>query len=368
MLRSVLLMCVGVSLTAAAVGDETSVDVLKSLKGAEGAAEARAAVKTLVAGGADSLLPVLEGFQEASPLGANWLRSAFETIASAEEKAGRDLPADELTEFILNPKNAPAARRLAYEWLRKQDESLEGRLIPGLLQDAHPDFRRDAVALLITQAKEADGDEAVQLYRTALQGAVDDDQVTTIAEALSAAGEPVNLLKHFGFLPEWKIIGPFDNREKKGYAVAYPPEEEQNLDAVYEGQLGEVRWVEISTEDDYGIVDIAKQIENYKGSLMYALTTYRSASDQEVQFRLGTPNAWKLWVNGQLVFEREEYHRSTQMDQFRVPVSLRAGQNTILLKVCQNEQEEDWAQKYQYQLRVSDSSGAAIAAAGENHE
>lgn len=361
-------LLVATMLMSPAAGSEASTDALRSLKGADGASEARAAVAALVEEGADGLIPVLQGFEGATPLGANWLRSAFDTIAEAEVKAGRSLPAELLTDFILDTSNAPAARRLAYEWLQRQDESIEAKLIPGLLEDAQPEFRRDAVALLIAQAEEAEGAAATGLYREALKGAVDDDQVTTIADALKEAGEPVDLQKHFGFLPAWKIIGPFDNRDMKGYAVAYPPEAEQDLEAAYEGQLGEVRWQDISTDDGYGIVDIGEQIENYKGSLMYALTTWSSAADQEVEFRLGTPNAWKLWVNGELVFEREEYHRSTRMDQYRIPVSLKEGNNQILLKVCQNEQEESWAQDYQYQLRVSDSSGAAIAAAGESDE
>ena len=154
----------------------------------------------------------------------------------------------------------------------------------------------------------------------------------------------------------------------KGYAVAYPPESELDLTAVYDGQLDTVSWQNIATDDDYGIVNIAEQIENYRGSVMYAVTTFRSAEERDVEFRLGTPNAWKLWLNGELMFEREEYHRGTRMDQYRVPVSLRSGENTIMLKVCQNEQEQKWAQKYEYQLRVSDSSGAAILPAGENNE
>jgi len=369
MSRFLLFLLVGLSLAVSpAAADQSSIDSLRLLKGATGATAARSAVQKTVTEGAVNLLPLLNAFQGATPLGANWLRSAFETIAAAEGKADRDLPASEFTKFILDAKNSAAARRLAYEWLLKQDATLEERLIPGLLQDAHPDFRRDAVARLIIQAKEAEGDPAVQLYRTALMGAVHKDQVTTIAEALEAAEDPVNLQEHFGFLPDWKIIGPFDNREMKGYAVAYPPESELDLTVTYDGQLGEVSWADISTEDGYGIVDIGGQIENVKGSLMYSVTTFRSAEKQAVEFRLGTPNAWKLWVNGELVFEREEYHRSTRMDQFRIPVSLQAGDNTIMLKVCQNEQEQDWAQDYQYQLRVCDSGGVAILSAGDSDE
>ena len=77
------------------------------------------------------------------------------------------------------------------------------------------------------------------------------------------------------------------------------------------------------------MIDIAKQIENYKGSLMYAATTWTSDKDQQVEIRLGTPNSWKLWVNGELVFEREEYHRSSKLDQYRVPVTLKVGREHV---------------------------------------
>ena len=365
----ILLLFSGLSLVVSrAAADQPAIELVRAVQGDTGATAARRAVKIITAGGAENLVPVLKGFQGATPLASNWLRSAFETIAAAEFKAGRDLPADELTEFILVTENAPAARRLAYEWLLKQDEMLEQRLIPGLLEDAHPDFRRDAVAQLIARAQAGEDDQAIELYSRALKGAVHDDQVQTIAAALEVAGKPVDLQKHFGFLPKWKIIGPFDNREMKGYPVVYPPETDFDPAATYDGQLGRVSWQDIATDDGYGIVSVAKQIENYKGSLMYAVTTFHSIEERNVEFRLGTPNAWKLWVNGVLRFEREEYHRSTRMDQYRVPVSLRAGDNTIRLKVCQNEQEQSWAQAYQYQLRVCDSSGAAILSTGENNE
>jgi hypothetical protein len=355
-------------LATVAAADESAIETLKSINGPTGADAARKAVAKIIAGGTDNLFPLLEGFTGATPLGANWLRSGFETLATAESQEGRLLPANDLANFILNTQNAPTARRLAYEWLLKQDPEVQQTLIPGLLEDSHPDFRRDAVAMLIDQAKESDEAAAHQLYRQALKGAVHDDQVKTIAAALKAAGEPVDIQKHFGFLADWQIVGPFDNREKKGYAVAYPPELFQDLNTTYDGQLGKVNWQEFTTDDDYGIINIGDQIENYKGSLMYAVTTFRAGNAREAEFRLGTPNAWKLWVNGELVFEREEYHRSTRMDQHRIPALLVAGDNTILVKVCQNEQEEAWAQDYKFQLRVSDSSGAAILPAGENNE
>ena len=49
-----------------------------------------------------------------------------------------------------------------------------------------------------------------------------------------------------------------------------------------------------------------------------------------------------------------------QLDQYRLQAKLQRGRNVILLKVCQNEQPEDWAQRWQYQVRICDAAGAAI--------
>jgi hypothetical protein len=133
-----------------------------------------------------------------------------------------------------------------------------------------------------------------------------------------------------------------------------------DLNASYEGMNGRVTWKPYTTDDKYGLFDVAKQIKNYKGSVMYAVTDFSSDRDRDAEIRLGTPNSWKLWVNGKFQFGREEYHRGMKLDQYRVPVKLKAGKNTILLKICQNEQTQDWAQRYQFQLRVCDSSGVAI--------
>ncbi len=326
------------------------------------AAEARAARDALVAGGSNNLLPVLKAFKDSTLLATNWLRSAFEAIADGEIKAGRPLPEDELLGFVSTTSESPAARRLAYEWLLKGDPQLEDELIPEMLLDPSPEFRRDAVARLIDEGKNTTGDVATAIYQQALSGAVHEDQVKTIAAALREAKVDVDLQKHFGFLTSWKLIGPFDNRNMKGFPIAYPPEKRIDLSAEYDGQLDRVSWQPIATDDDYGVVDIGKQIENFKGSLMYATTTYYSDRDKTVEFRLGTPNAWKLWVNGELVFQREEYHRGTRMDQYKMPVTLKSGANTILLKVCQNEQTQSWAQDYKFQLRVCDSTGSAVLA------
>jgi hypothetical protein len=38
-----------------------------------------------------------------------------------------------------------------------------------------------------------------------------------------------------------------------------------------------------------------------------------------------------------------------------MPAQLQPGHNTILVKVCQNEETEEWTNEWDFQLRITDS-------------
>lgn len=94
----------------------------------------------------------------------------------------------------------------------------------------------------------------------------------------------------------------------------------------------------------------------------YAFTEFNAAAAGPAELRLGCKNGWKVWFNGALLFGRDEYHRGARIDQYRLPVTLKAGKNTILVKACQNEEVKDWTKEWEFQLRVCDASGTAILA------
>jgi hypothetical protein len=220
-----------------------------------------------------------------------------------------------------------------------------------------------------TKAHEgSDLESEKKLLRLALSGASDDDQVKAIVTPLRELGDKIDLQKHFGFIAEWHLIGPFDNSELKGFNTEYPPEKELNLKKKYPGKTEEVEWVTYSTDDEYGTLDIAKKTSPFKGAVTYATATFVADKGREVEIRLGTPNAWKLWVNGEEIFARDEYHRGTFLDQYKVQAKFKPGPNVILLKVCQNEQKEEWAQAWTFQLRVCDQSGIAILPVASSNE
>jgi hypothetical protein len=348
-------------------------DALKTIKAVapegKGNPQAASAWKQLAAGRAASIPAVLLALDDANPLAANYLRSAIETIAANELKQGGKLPVAELETFVKETQHAPRGRRLAFDLLARVDKTAPDRLIPGMLNDPSVELRRDAVQRLIAQGNDQftqDQKEAAKAtFVAALAGARDDDQVQAIKKRLEELGEKVNLPRHFGFLTTWQLVAPFDNTDKKGLNVAYPPEKGLDLNAEYEGKGGmKIRWSPQATDNEYGVVDVAKALSSFKGAVAYATTEFVSEKEQPVEFRLGTPNSWKVWLNGELLFSREEYHRGMSLDQYKMRGTLKPGRNVILIKVCQNEQTEEWAQRWQFQLRVCDAVGTAVLSQG----
>jgi hypothetical protein len=233
-----------------------------------------------------------------------------------------------------------------------------------MLNDPSVELRRDAVARLIGDAAQvADLGEpakAVPLYREALTAARDVDQIRLLAARLKDAGEEVDLPRHFGFVIRWKLIGPFDNTDKKGYDVAYPPERSIDVEAACPGKHGDVKWIDHRTDHEYGRVDLNKALGEEKNVVGYAVTEFVAEREQEVDLRVASDNAVKLWLNGKLIDEHDAYHSGSQFDQYTSRGVLQPGRNVILVKVCQNDQPQDWARSWNFQLRVCDRTGGAV--------
>lgn len=340
---------------------------LKSVgAGDAGQSPAREAWAKLTAADPSHLPDILAAIDDASPLAANWIRSAADALVEKADARRIALPRAELERFLFDAKHGARGRRLAYEILLRGDPALAERVLPKMLDDPSLEMRRDAVARAIAAAerlaesKPADQSRVVAAYQTAFDSARDVDQVKLLAERLKELGQTVNLPRHFGFIMSWQVIGPFENRDQKGLPVAYPPERKIDLAAAVQGKEEEVKWHPFVSTDDFGQVDLNKAIGKHLGAVAYATAEFQSDRARPVELRLGTENACKMWLNGKLLFTSEVYHSLSAMDQFIIRSELKPGKNVILLKVCQNEQKEDWAQVWQFQLRATDSIGKAI--------
>jgi hypothetical protein len=323
-----------------------------------------------------ALPQILAAIDRAGPLAANWIAAAAEAIVDQASRSKKPLPLNELKEYLLDSKHAPRARRLVFEWLKRADAAGAAALTAGFLHDPSPELRREAVARLLDQAvakkaEQADGATLLALYREAWSGACDLDQVKTIQKALDTLGEKVDLARHFGFLTSWRLIGPFDNIGERGFDAVYPPENKIDLTAHYDGKPRDgksrtLAWQPATTQDDFGVVDLNKLIGQENGVVAYAWTEFWSQEERPAELRLGRDNAAKVWLNGKLIHQHRVYHSGSEMDQYVGRGTLQKGRNSILLKVLQNEQKEDWAQGWSFQLRVCDSAGQAILEKHDN--
>jgi hypothetical protein len=317
----------------------------------------------LIAADASQIPQILAGFQADAPLAANWLRSAVETITQRQLDAGKPLPIDELEVLIRDRSHAPKARRLAFELLTRVEPQAAQRLVPGFMDDPSLELRRDAVADALQRADQwlpDDRSQAAAAYREALIAARDPDQVARAAAKLQELGQSVDLTRHFGFITTWRLIAPFDNTDMRGFDAVYGPEVNLDPTAEYVGKEGTVRWIETTTSDPYGSVDLNQVLGRFKGAIAYAYAEFHAPEPRNVELRLGSINGNKVWLNGELLTANNVYHAGSYMDQYIGRGRLRAGKNVILVKIAQNEQNESWAQRWQFQLRVCDQYGTAV--------
>jgi hypothetical protein len=97
---------------ARAAGDVRPLIALLKAVGAEGAgnAEAAEAFRGLIRSGPDTLLPLLESLDDASPPASQWLRAAVDQIAGEALSGRRPLPVKELEGFARQQRHNPRAR------------------------------------------------------------------------------------------------------------------------------------------------------------------------------------------------------------------------------------------------------------------
>jgi len=329
-----------------------------------GNAEATVAWRQLAGGDATTLLPILGAMDGANDLALNWLRAAVDSVAGRVLRTGGNLPMPDLGIFLRETRHNPRARRLAFELLKRNDAATADKLLSGMLNDPSLEIRYDAVQKVIDQAGQSlassNQPAALLLFQQALNSARDVQQIDSITQKLEELGSPVDSLKLFGFLTTWKVIGPFDNPGRKGFDAVYPPEQKVDFAAEYDGKAKKVKWRDYVVTHNYGKVDMNQAFGKLKEVTAYAWTDFVSDRAQAVELRLGGKNSWKVWLNGQLLFGRDEYHFDSEIDQYPMPAQLQPGHNSILVKVCQDEETEDWTNEWDFQLRITDALGTPI--------
>ena len=341
-----------------AEGSLDSIKVLQTLtSGDEATLAAAKAIKQLSKANDVSLIQSLTAMKGATPVGRNWLLGLANSLY---QKSGQSQSA-ELSQFLADANQDGEARYLVFQWLTSKNDILRKELLAKMNQDSSPELRFLAIDEAM-KAKSADKELSVLL-----DAARHPSQVVAIIVKLRELGLPIDQSRQLGFLPNWRLIGPFDNVGTVNFDKVFPVETDWlkgTIQDEYPGKKEAIKWKEHTTTEAEGVVDLGEIYEKEKGCIVYAAAEFDSEKDQNAEVRLGCINGNKVWVNGKLVLSNEVYHTGAQIDQYAEPIRLKAGKNQILLKVSQNEQKEQWAQDFKFQLRICDSTGKAILTKG----
>ena len=145
------------------------------------------------------------------------------------------------------------------------------------------------------------------------------------------------LIQKTGFITEdkWLTLGPYDNANGVGYDTAYIPEDITHIDlnVDYDGLNDKVSWQKSTDGVLNGYIGLGN---NADWCVAYAFTTVTSPDEREVQFRFDSDDQGKVWLNGTEVYAHTKSH-SAGIDRYIIPVTLKAGKNSILVKVCEEE-------------------------------
>ncbi len=154
-----------------------------------------------------------------------------------------------------------------------------------------------------------------------------------------------------GFITEdkWLILGTFDNAGGIGYNTAYIPEDATQIDRTkkYESIEEQIRWQKSDDDTLNGYISLGDDVD---WGVAYAFATVTSPDTREAQFRFDSDDQGKVWLNGEQIFKHTKAF-SAEIDKYIIPVMLKPGKNSILVKVC--EERQGWG----FYLRITDTDG-----------
>lgn len=166
--------------------------------------------------------------------------------------------------------------------------------------------------------------------------------------------EAMKMIRQTGIVDEnaWLTLGPFDNTVGIGFNTEYINEEstQLNLSTHYEGVNGQLKWMKITDDTFDGYIDFSQRGD---WRISYAWATITSPDERKVDFRFDSDDQGKMWLNGKEIYANSQ-EKTVSLDRDIIPVTLKAGKNTILVKVCNQEKESG------FYLRITDTDGKLI--------
>ncbi|MGQ9629314.1 MAG: TIM-barrel domain-containing protein [bacterium] len=164
-----------------------------------------------------------------------------------------------------------------------------------------------------------------------------------------------------GYATRWRLIGDFDNSDRKGLDRVLPVEKDPDLPYYREG--GRLLWWgrELGKEFNcFGYVDFPRPpLEKLKAGqgVAYAKCSIWSPADMQGYLEISADPTIKIWINGELVHQTHSILLPRILDE---PVSLRRGWNDVLVKVAMSSEKPFSGREYGFKFRIVDSQGKVV--------
>ncbi len=149
------------------------------------------------------------------------------------------------------------------------------------------------------------------------------------------SGDDPRFAAEQGCLVDWSLVGPFENSSMQGYFERFGPE--LGEPGPYTGRLSEVGWRDLNSGHRLCVYNLGSRVHPSTSAAVYLSTNITSEAGGPAQLLVGSHSAYRLWVNGEPVGEREDEF-GLGIDAEGWPVDLRDGDNEVLLKLASTGQ------------------------------
>ncbi|HZO88691.1 MAG TPA: ADP-ribosylglycohydrolase family protein [Chthonomonadaceae bacterium] len=191
------------------------------------------------------------------------------------------------------------------------------------------------------------------------QGRIDIANTVMLRFAPEGGGTPVEAEFMLMGASCWWAVGPFANFDGEGFDRSYMPEDRPGLGESYLSRnLQQVQWQKLTFPES--VLDLEPLFRGSSG-VCYGQTILRSPTTREARLVANTNSGVKVWLNGALVlrrFNREVFRPQLGSGPWAVDVTLRAGDNQVLVKWVRG------SEPFAFSLTVSDRQGRGLPEVG----
>ena len=141
-----------------------------------------------------------------------------------------------------------------------------------------------------------------------------------------------------GQIRDWMVVGPFPNKSGQPLDLSlYPPEDALDLGAQYDSPAGKIKWQPVKLGNEW--LNLNALFNTQEPGVAYAVAGIHASVETPAVLRFGSSGGVAVLLNGQYLTSVNAA-RNAQPDQDRLPLTLRAGDNVLLVKLSTNT--KDW--------------------------